>query len=70
MVLQADLASYGWGQFTDAIIQHLNKSRSGLVFLLWGGFAQKKAKAVDKVEWNSPEKTFGSDCNTSLSIRS
>jgi uracil-DNA glycosylase len=52
MVQQADLAAYGWAQFTDAIILHLNKNRSGLVFLLWGGFAQKKAKAVDKVSRN------------------
>ena len=36
-----------WQLFTDAVIQLLNSRKSGLVFILWGGFAQKKCKAVD-----------------------
>ena len=37
----------GWGSFTDAIIRNLSNQRSGLVFLLWGSFAQKKAELID-----------------------
>ena len=38
----------GWEQFTDAIIHRLNDEREGLVFLLWGSYAQKKASFVDE----------------------
>ncbi len=38
----------GWEKFTDAVIQHLNAERRGLVFLLWGSYAQKKAAFVDR----------------------
>lgn len=41
-------ANKGWERFTDCIIQHLNEKRSGLVFLLWGAYAQKKAGFVDR----------------------
>lgn len=37
----------GWEQFTDAVIQKLSEQRSGLVFLLWGGYAKKKATLID-----------------------
>jgi uracil-DNA glycosylase len=33
--------------FTDRIIHHLNSRPSGLVFLLWGNFAKKKARLLD-----------------------
>lgn len=38
----------GWEQFTDAVIDKLNTHRDGLVFLLWGSHAQKKAKNIDR----------------------
>jgi uracil-DNA glycosylase len=38
----------GWERFTDSIIQVLNDELSGLVFLLWGSYAQKKGKIIDK----------------------
>lgn len=41
-------AGKGWERFTDCIIQQLNEKRSGLVFLLWGAYAQKKAAIVDR----------------------
>jgi uracil-DNA glycosylase len=41
-------ANKGWEQFTDRVIQELNSRRSGLVFLLWGAYAQKKAAFVDR----------------------
>ena len=37
----------GWEQFTDAAIRALNEQRSGLVFVLWGSYAQKKGAFID-----------------------
>ncbi len=37
----------GWEKFTDFVIQQLSEQRSGLVFLLWGRFAQNKAALID-----------------------
>ena len=37
----------GWEIFTDEVIKHLNKRKVNLVFMLWGGFAKKKAKLID-----------------------
>jgi len=38
----------GWEQFTDRAIQLLNEQREGLVFLLWGSYAQKKGQFIDR----------------------
>ncbi|MBT7609183.1 MAG: uracil-DNA glycosylase [Bacteriovoracaceae bacterium] len=38
----------GWEQFTDRVIQLLNDDKSNIVFVLWGGPAQKKGKCIDK----------------------
>ncbi|MDX1804782.1 MAG: uracil-DNA glycosylase [Alcanivorax sp.] len=38
----------GWEHFTDQAIEHLNRERSGLVFLLWGSHAQKKGRLIDR----------------------
>jgi len=38
----------GWETFTDEIIRQLSESRQGLVFLLWGNYAQKKGKIIDR----------------------
>jgi len=38
----------GWEELTDAIVRHLNQTKKGLVFILWGRFAQEKGKVVDK----------------------
>ncbi len=37
----------GWEQFTDAAIKKLADSRSNLVFLLWGRFAQNKESLIN-----------------------
>ena len=37
----------GWEQFTDAAIDALNEHRDGLVFVLWGSYAQKKGAFID-----------------------
>lgn len=38
----------GWETFTDRCIEHLNREREGLVFLLWGSYAQKKGQLIDR----------------------
>ena len=38
----------GWEAFTDAAIAALNKHREGLVFVLWGSYAQKKGAFIDE----------------------
>ncbi|HET7268906.1 MAG TPA: uracil-DNA glycosylase [Oleiagrimonas sp.] len=38
----------GWEGFTDAAIDHLNRERDALVFLLWGSYAQAKGRLVDE----------------------
>lgn len=38
---------HGWEQFTDSVISTLSKQKTGLVFLLWGRFAQDKATLID-----------------------
>ncbi len=37
----------GWETFTDAVIQKINVLNQPIVYLLWGNFAQKKAKLVN-----------------------
>lgn len=37
----------GWETFTDAVIKTISEQKEGVVFLLWGGFAKKKAKLID-----------------------
>lgn len=38
----------GWERFTDQVIERLNSQRDGLVFMLWGAYAQKKGAFIDK----------------------
>ena len=37
----------GWENFTNALISKLSAEKEGVVFLLWGVFAQKKAALID-----------------------
>lgn len=37
----------GWEGFTDAVVQALDREREGLVFMLWGSYAQAKGKLLD-----------------------
>ena len=37
----------GWEGFTDHVVDVLNREREGLVFLLWGAYAQQKGKVID-----------------------
>ncbi|KUF23625.1 MULTISPECIES: uracil-DNA glycosylase [Xanthomonas] len=38
----------GWEGFTDHVVETLNREREGLVFLLWGSYAQSKGKVIDQ----------------------
>ena len=38
----------GWEAFTDQAISQLSDKKTGLVFLLWGKFAQQKAALIDE----------------------
>jgi len=40
----------GWESFTDAAIAALNAQREGLVFVLWGSYAQKKGAFIDETK--------------------
>jgi uracil-DNA glycosylase len=37
----------GWEKFTDAVIHRVNAKKDPVVFVLWGGYAQKKARLID-----------------------
>ena len=37
---------HGWETFTDAAIRALSAGREHLVFILWGGYARSKARAL------------------------
>lgn len=39
--------SKGWEKFTNAVIKQVNAREDPVIFLLWGGYAKKKAKYVD-----------------------
>ena len=38
----------GWEIFTDEVIKQISNNKEHVIFLLWGGFAKKKAKLIDK----------------------
>lgn len=38
----------GWEKFTDAVVEILSEKKEGLVFLLWGSYAQKKGAVIDR----------------------
>lgn len=38
----------GWETFTDAVIKKISDELEGVVFLLWGAYAQKKGEMIDR----------------------
>lgn len=38
----------GWETFTDRVIETINQHREGVVFLLWGSYARKKGRIIDR----------------------
>ena len=39
--------NHGWETFTDAVIRKLSENKEGLIFLLWGNYAQAKESLID-----------------------
>lgn len=37
----------GWEEFTDAVIREISGRKEGVVFILWGAYAQKKGEVID-----------------------
>ncbi|MCH8318669.1 MAG: uracil-DNA glycosylase [Bacteroidetes bacterium] len=37
----------GWEQFTDTVIKVISENKEGVVFLLWGAYAQNKGSIID-----------------------
>lgn len=37
----------GWEEFTDSVIRIISEKKEGLVFLLWGAYAQNKGALID-----------------------
>ena len=46
----ASHSKIGWMEFTDAVIKKLSDEKTGLVFLLWGKFAQEKQILIDQTK--------------------
>lgn len=43
-------AKFGWADFTDSVIQKISDKKKGVVFLLWGKFAQDKQVLIDETK--------------------
>lgn len=43
-------AKIGWTDFTNAVIQKISKEKAGVVFLLWGKYAQDKQELIDETK--------------------
>lgn len=43
----ASHAGKGWELFTDAVVQTISEHKNGIVYLLWGNYAQRKGSIVD-----------------------
>jgi uracil-DNA glycosylase len=38
----------GWEKFTDKVVDILNTQKTGIIFVLWGSYAQKKGAFIDR----------------------
>jgi len=38
----------GWEEFTDSVINLINREKHNIVFFLWGAYAQKKGESIDR----------------------
>lgn len=46
----ASHSKIGWIEFTDAVIRKISDKKNGVVFLLWGKFAQDKQGLIDETK--------------------
>jgi len=40
----------GWEKFTDAVVAKISEKKEGIVFLLWGSYAQRKGSVIDSTK--------------------
>jgi uracil-DNA glycosylase len=40
----------GWEKFTDTVIKTISDKKKGVVFILWGAYAQSKAVLIDETK--------------------
>lgn len=45
--MPASHAGKGWEMFTDKVIRQISTHKQGIIFLLWGRYAQQKGKHID-----------------------
>lgn len=43
----ASHAGHGWERFTDAVVKAIAERKEGIVYMLWGSYAQKKGSIAD-----------------------
>lgn len=43
----ASHAGHGWEHFTDAVVKAIAERKEGIVYMLWGSYAQKKGSIAD-----------------------
>ena len=43
----ASHSGQGWEQFTDAVVRAIAQRKEGIVYMLWGSYAQKKGAIAD-----------------------
>ena len=46
----ASHAKIGWMDFTNAVIRKISDEKTGVIFLLWGKFAQEKQVLIDETK--------------------
>jgi len=46
----ASHSKIGWTNFTDAVIKKISDEKEGIIFLLWGKFAQEKQVLIDETK--------------------
>lgn len=40
----------GWNVFTDSVIKHISDYKSDVLFMLWGGYAKRKGRVIDRTK--------------------
>ena len=43
----ASHAGHGWETFTDAVVRAIAQRKQGIVYMLWGSYAQRKGAIAD-----------------------
>ncbi|MCM1483926.1 MAG: uracil-DNA glycosylase [Muribaculaceae bacterium] len=47
--MAASHSGHGWEEFTDTVIDRLQRERDNLVFILWGSYAARKGQYIDRL---------------------